>query len=1021
MKQALLERGLPPHTVHVPSLREDYLDGAAMADGFGSLQGRAHLRPSEEPELSSFGQSGAATERSDQPASRAASFDSARQQPSSGGGIGGGGVEDRESPRTGGSANSKGGDSSTAGSQRSWINLNIGETMKGLLSNLGLGAARGGEEQEQPLPAAEAASGGTIEDSSGQRQERLGGSSRTLQVSVPPARQEAPGEVATPESSALGTPRGGPGGLPAMPHNRRPVDFEQAEEDFQLQLALALRLAKEAAAVDEAQAAPLPEGHSRAEATSYRYWMSKALGYEDRIEDGFYAVYGIGSRVWSLCANINHMGRMPPLAALARVPPSEASFDAVVVDSAHDEGLQRLVSWATRMAGMMADITVVAEELGRMSSDLMGGPATSDADLQEAWRQTSKQLMLKNGSSILPMGGLRTGLSRHRALLFKYLADHVRLPCRITRDRSFRGTVREDSSVIALIRFGDREMVVDLLDHPGQLVPAERQLSTAPLLLASPLQFDRQPPSRVAGVSQGSGPDMVPLEYYLPQPDAGSTETSSVVTATTGTTPSTLSGGGIPGDMRWNQGQGYAPFADQVNYARQNGEVLPQDLGTANVASSAEASQAAALYRTAAEVPAAQGGANSNYTIFEQSPYAPGEVRSSSLSKKGQQQQGSGDGVGNNVGGRAPAEARRDATGSDERQEPRGQAASNGQGNDSNNRENYWDQREREGGSVDSLASGGGSGDGGQGVNKGGSADPVPLNLREQLNELMLSEAIREVEIPWEDITLGERVGQGSYGKVYRGDWQGSDVAVKVFLEQDIQQEALQEFKAEVAIMRRLRHPNVVLFMGCVTKPPHLSILTEFCPRGSLYRLLHRPNREVDERRRIRMALDVAKGMNYLHRSSPPIVHRDLKSPNLLVDKNWTVKVCDFGLSRMKHHTYLTSKSSAGTPEWMAPEVLRNELSDEKSDVYSFGVILWELATLQQPWNGMNAMQVVGAVGFQHRRLTIPDTVDPAIAECIRLCWENNPRLRPSFSDIMNMLKPLQKPILVQQVSTGTQ
>jgi serine/threonine protein kinase len=78
------------------------------------------------------------------------------------------------------------------------------------------------------------------------------------------------------------------------------------------------------------------------------------------------------------------------------------------------------------------------------------------------------------------------------------------------------------------------------------------------------------------------------------------------------------------------------------------------------------------------------------------------------------------------------------------------------------------------------------------------------------------------------------------------------------------------------------------------------------------------------------MALDAARGMNYLHSCNPVIVHRDLKSPNLLVDKNWVVKVCDFGLSRMKVSTYLSSKSTAGTAEWMAPEVLRNEPADEK-------------------------------------------------------------------------------------------
>ncbi|GMP72348.1 hypothetical protein CsSME_00030427 [Camellia sinensis var. sinensis] len=130
-----------------------------------------------------------------------------------------------------------------------------------------------------------------------------------------------------------------------------------------------------------------------------------------------------------------------------------------------------------------------------------------------------------------------------------------------------------------------------------------------------------------------------------------------------------------------------------------------------------------------------------------------------------------------------------------------------------------------------------------------------------------------------------------------------------------------------------------------------------------------------------------AKGMNYLHTSHPIIVYRDLKTPNLLVDKNWVVKVCDFGLSRMKHNTFLSSKSTAGTAEWMAPEVLKNEPSNEKSDVYSFGVMLWELATLRVPWTGMNSMPVVGAVGFQNRHLDITEEIDPMVGEIITDCW----------------------------------
>ncbi|MBA0600158.1 hypothetical protein Gorai_006356, partial [Gossypium raimondii] len=133
--------------------------------------------------------------------------------------------------------------------------------------------------------------------------------------------------------------------------------------------------------------------------------------------------------------------------------------------------------------------------------------------------------------------------------------------------------------------------------------------------------------------------------------------------------------------------------------------------------------------------------------------------------------------------------------------------------------------------------------------------------------------------------------------------------------------------------------------------------------------------------------LSQARGMNYLHNCNPPIIHRDLKSSNLLVDKNWTVKVGDFGLSRLKHKTYLTTKSGKGTPQWMAPEVLRSEPSDEKSDVYSFGVILWELATEKIPWEKHNAMQLVAAVGFMNQRLEIPKELDPRWASIIKICW----------------------------------
>ncbi|OVA02507.1 PAS domain [Macleaya cordata] len=276
-----------------------------------------------------------------------------------------------------------------------------------------------------------------------------------------------------------------------------------------------------------------------------------------------------------------------------------------------------------------------------------------------------------------------------------------------------------------------------------------------------------------------------------------------------------------------------------------------------------------------------------------------------------------------------------------------------------------------------------------------------------------------DYDILWEDLTIGEQIGQGSCGTVYHGLWCGSDVAVKVFSKLEYSDDLLHSFRQEVVLlMKRLRHPNVLLFMGAVTSPQHLCIVTEFLPRGSLFHLLQRSTARLDWRRRVLMALDIARGMNYLHHCNPPIVHRDLKSSNLLVDKNWTVKVGDFGLSRLKHQTYLTTKSGKGTPQWMAPEVLRNEPSDEKSDVYSYGVILWELATQKIPWDNLNSMQVIGAVGFMNQRIEIPKDLDPQWVSLIESCWHREPKCRPTFQELLEKLKDLLRQYSVRALAT---
>ena len=303
-----------------------------------------------------------------------------------------------------------------------------------------------------------------------------------------------------------------------------------------------------------------------------------------------------------------------------------------------------------------------------------------------------------------------------------------------------------------------------------------------------------------------------------------------------------------------------------------------------------------------------------------------------------------------------------------------------------------------------------------EGINIGTTLPQLPhspVNNKPVSTDRLL-QAVDLTILPHE-ILLGERVGIGSFGEVHRGLWRGTtEVAVKRILDQDLSDTILEEFALEVDIMRRLRHPNVLLLMGVVTAAGSLSIVTEFIHRGSLFKLLHRPQPEaikaalVEHRRRIRFCIDVAKGMHYLHTCIPIIVHRDLKSPNLLVDKDWTVKVCDFGMSRMKKNTFLSSKSNAGTPEWMSPEVLRNEESDEKCDVYSYGVILWEIATMKEPWAELNAMQVVGAVGFQGKRLDLENNkICPEMKELLKRCFSEKSSERPSFLECCKKTKEI--------------
>ncbi|KYQ92337.1 putative transmembrane protein [Tieghemostelium lacteum] len=252
-------------------------------------------------------------------------------------------------------------------------------------------------------------------------------------------------------------------------------------------------------------------------------------------------------------------------------------------------------------------------------------------------------------------------------------------------------------------------------------------------------------------------------------------------------------------------------------------------------------------------------------------------------------------------------------------------------------------------------------------------------------------------------------VGEGSFGVVYRGMWRGQEVAIKQMKVSSIN---MDEVYREMDLMSKLRHPNIISFIGAVMSSDNLCIVSEFVPLGSLGDILYKGNKRLSLPQKIRIALDIAKGCNFLHQCG--IIHRDLKPDNILVvslavDAPITIKISDFGTSKEAAELdYSKFTNAVGTPIYMSNQILEKKDYDNATDVYSYAVMFYEIIIEEVPFSEIKNMWDIPRFVISGKRPTKGlENVDPSIVKIINECWAQEATDRPSFKDIIPRLEQI--------------
>lgn len=279
------------------------------------------------------------------------------------------------------------------------------------------------------------------------------------------------------------------------------------------------------------------------------------------------------------------------------------------------------------------------------------------------------------------------------------------------------------------------------------------------------------------------------------------------------------------------------------------------------------------------------------------------------------------------------------------------------------------------------------------------------LGLKTRSRDATLS---RHKGINIKDLTLQEMLCKSPSGETWRGRWQKNDVVAKVLAIREYTSRISRDFNEEFPKLRIFSHPNILPVVGGCNAPPKLIIINQYMPWGSLYNVLHEGTGVVvDTAQALRFALDIARGMSFLHSLERIIPTYLLNSHHVMIDEDLTARI---NMADAKFS--FQEKGRLYQPAWMSPEALLKNPKDrnwEASDMWSFAILLWELATREVPFAEWSPMECGMKIATEGLRITIPPGISSHLSKLIKICMNEDPGKRPTFDMVMPILDKMKR------------